>query len=1120
MARLETDIGRLERKLNEFTALRGRRLRAVEVEALAECAFRIAVDSSTTTSRAAELLQLAMRTDPANPKYAYHLGRMYFRDGDFERAGDWLNRARELCPTSHRIWTHIGLLQREVNEANNQRYRGAKDFLQDQNRRRWKEISEAIGKGSDQFGSDWAMFEHREKEAPGDVPADQTVKEDSRDGIVRLTNPGVCRWTRIFDLIAEDQLEADPGPRSRDAMRGTMERVAIDADSRLGGRALFSALAIEWVVRGYAPEFVRRIRPEPRPGSPADKLLDEVLALIESPVQTLPAMLADALERNSIPPVLAAAIHSRFVFGAPPDTEKLIADLRASRLAARSSSAAECSGWLRTLAEDAPVLDPIPIVPIADFSLEVITRELSAEEVLAECTRLLERTQNDVKNYQKWLKDRESKTAGSHTHEEMLEVNRIRKFIDGLPKMVEQALKDLKGLRDAGSVQTFADEMQGLETGWQSVSVRLLKILIKRGWVLDVPEFKEMPPTKASGAPSSIPGGKNLEKWIAEVGAYRAKLADRILQMQGMEEHPHQGDQIDIAIREDRNTLETANRHSGEIQIQLKALCDSSTLSAEQALEAVRLEQDLRDLEQLLAKLHDIIQRLSSAGGSTGSGVSPAVTAPPQQDPNTRLAALGEDLEKRLLRSYDDQLQTVAVYSGAQVSEPALQAIRLSVVARKAEALYRLGRCEEARREWATLLKEDVFDLGLLRNLAIVDTVEGDVQRYRTSWRNYLEMLYFQAAAVQDVTFLASEREQFHKNYGNAYGLKNLYEEKSGAEAPKPVDPDDVQVLMASPQRVRAYIQHQMLALFNRRLNFQTAPLVLGITRSAAEPVREEARKKMEIWSAASCRLLPARAANRFSEAISNSLRSAFEGMKSNKRLRDLAGNRVYLQEEDKYRQWISDVLSWKFRLYRFLEELPEPSGQSGYLDLLAKFADVDSIPLDTSDELLEQVAFKYGQPPNVVCSLVERGCSPRLIGILQFVFPKLGVGEPGSDTERRAVYARLTGELATTRLVLKNRQLIDDPGDVDIFGFYSPRIQEAIRTGKATTEEIQFLQKIHEQYPVSGGITFHYARVLAFSGNLAEAKRIAAIGVSTAFHESSRKSCQDILDEIRKANG
>ena len=91
--------------------------------ALAEARFRLAVHPDTSPAEAVELLEGAQRLDGSNPKYAYHLGRVCIGCGALDAAAFWLERAARLCPTSHRIWTHVAWLQLELNE----RYAGQAD---------------------------------------------------------------------------------------------------------------------------------------------------------------------------------------------------------------------------------------------------------------------------------------------------------------------------------------------------------------------------------------------------------------------------------------------------------------------------------------------------------------------------------------------------------------------------------------------------------------------------------------------------------------------------------------------------------------------------------------------------------------------------------------------------------------------------------------------------------------------------------------------------------------------------------------------------------------------------------------------------------------------------------
>src|ERR1051325_7713230 len=266
---------RLQRRLHELETLHGQRPLSP-----AEGSFRSAVDRATAPEQAATLLQHAVRLDRSNPKFHYHLGRLCFSRGELDSAAAWLERARRLCPTSHRIWTHIGLLQREINE----RYADSTDFVHGDHKRRWKEISQLVLSGNDAFDAKLADFEPR-KIAPADTtPAGIAVAAVADAGgempVQRFLGAGTCRWTTINDLIADDLLETEPGERGRNALRQHLER-SVAASSCRGGHAAFAILAAEWLLRGYPVAFIQRSRPADMPArGPSAVMLDTIIELL------------------------------------------------------------------------------------------------------------------------------------------------------------------------------------------------------------------------------------------------------------------------------------------------------------------------------------------------------------------------------------------------------------------------------------------------------------------------------------------------------------------------------------------------------------------------------------------------------------------------------------------------------------------------------------------------------------------------------------------------------------------------------------------------------------------------------------------------------------------------
>jgi hypothetical protein len=109
----------LRRRLEDLRVLKKQRgrLEPAELEATAECEFRLGIHPDTSFHEAVARLKHSIRLDGANPKYAYHLGRLYLAHGQLQEAQTWVTQACRLCPTSHRIWSHVCWLQWELNAS-------------------------------------------------------------------------------------------------------------------------------------------------------------------------------------------------------------------------------------------------------------------------------------------------------------------------------------------------------------------------------------------------------------------------------------------------------------------------------------------------------------------------------------------------------------------------------------------------------------------------------------------------------------------------------------------------------------------------------------------------------------------------------------------------------------------------------------------------------------------------------------------------------------------------------------------------------------------------------------------------------------------------------------------
>lgn len=383
------DAGRLRRRREELLAVkRMRRLELEEIEALAECSFRLAVHPDTPLREGAELLRGAVRIDGTNPKYAYHLARVHFLLGNLDLAVTWLQQAVMLCPTSHRIWSHVSMLQRELNT----RYKGNDRYEPDALRQRGEQIATAVQNGRDELEADWLDFvpplslAQKEKEArtqsgtPGMPPAENGDEQPAKGlppGVAlrkvrRLARPNQCRWNGIHDLIAEALLEARPTNRVLENLLPLLQQSAEAMAHRRGGLAGFVTLCVQWLLAGYPAATIRRLAdqlPSECTG-PSRELLTLVLELYEADRAELPEMLARALASGKLPPLLAAAIHSRRLLIRPLTFRSLGTYRAARKLLARASHSPPDEN------------DPVAARKFADEVAELVSRLVRAVETL------------------------------------------------------------------------------------------------------------------------------------------------------------------------------------------------------------------------------------------------------------------------------------------------------------------------------------------------------------------------------------------------------------------------------------------------------------------------------------------------------------------------------------------------------------------------------------------------------------------------------------------------------------------------------------------------------------------------------------------------------------------
>jgi tetratricopeptide (TPR) repeat protein len=323
------ELQRARRKLQRMK-LDGRK-EVSRLMALAEASFRLAVHPDTAPTDAISLLQEAVRLDGANPKYAYHLGRIYFGRQEFEQSARWFRLACCLAPTSHRVWAHVAVLLRELDGV----YRGNDDYEPNVLLRRAKAIEEAIRSGQDNPDPDLLDFvpppslasqERRARQRqPGATQEPQAAAEQMRPAarIRRYLHARRCRWSGVDHLTLEQVLAGRPTQANVRQMAPILQQLAGRIPRQPGMAGAFVILCIQWLIVGYPVTTIRRLMGALDEQTAARRLLEQVCVLFEADAVDVPDLISNSVANGQIPPVLGALIHQQRRLWMPLDFRNL-----------------------------------------------------------------------------------------------------------------------------------------------------------------------------------------------------------------------------------------------------------------------------------------------------------------------------------------------------------------------------------------------------------------------------------------------------------------------------------------------------------------------------------------------------------------------------------------------------------------------------------------------------------------------------------------------------------------------------------------------------------------------------------------------------------------------------
>ena len=132
------------------------------------------------------------------------------------------------------------------------------------------------------------------------------------------------------------------------------------------------------------------------------------------------------------------------------------------------------------------------------------------------------------------------------------------------------------------------------------------------------------------------------------------------------------------------------------------------------------------------------------------------------------------------------------------------------------------------------------------------------VARQLESWRRYAETLYTMTSSRQPHPH-ASARAEFHGDAGGADGPDGVGERSCS----RPQDRrDDARHVPQQPETGAAVRGHKLLEVLDAKLAFTSPPLILGVSRSEGEELRESASRAARVRRR-SCGSVPERVAAR-----------------------------------------------------------------------------------------------------------------------------------------------------------------------------------------------------------------------------------------------------------------
>lgn len=1039
-------------------------------EALAEAHFRYAVHADTPFDEALASLAWACRIDGTNPKYAYHLGRLHFIHGQFESAGTWLRTAAQLCPTSHRIWTHISMLQRELNAI----YAGNSKYEPDALKVRADRIVEKIRNGQDQFEAD--LFNYSppisraflEEKARKERESQKSRKEDDNallsetsltiEYAERLLDKGRCRWSGVIDQEMENALEDSSSERNRDKLiplfNALIERAAAKPDKS----SALAVLGIDWLLLGYPPPFIGRLleRFPEYAARPSFKLMHAVLDLYKMPEDQLPGALAKALENDEIPPLIGAMIHRQRLLWQPLEFNYLVS-YRAAR------------AFLRLHGNDGKT-DEEP-----DLDSETHTHLKNAQNILKLLQPKTPEAMKDSQGPQEIATlDGESAATTLQQYEEAGEA--VRSFSAAAYKYlkdgIEPALK-------AEVIQTSGPQA--------SADLKALDAIVQ------------------ALEQTADRGLKRIEKYQQQVKGIDPKESPENL---GPRLEKCRNDFVEVA--------KTGNFKKVMKRLQAQVAASGLEANGKSLEPGEGIHAILRDIRAIFSGDGEPVETLSA---EACDGESAAVTAAPAAEDVQENGGDTLDQLAQTLAAVDDTITEMfatakATFAKYPFGVRQLYPIRLlaqMVAGREAETLYRMGQRKKARSIWNNILQQDRLNLGVLKNIAICDSQEPDIGAGLRAWQSYCDMLYYRAIIAGDPGHLAKERADFHRDFANAYAPAYL-EGKLDGEWRGRITDESVISFFNSPGRLASYFEHKLLEIFNRKLMVANPSLVLGVERSDTRERREHAQQVLEKFTEEVLAVLSPDLSHVFTKLCKAHFQRALDYSIRVENL-SLKSDPNYDKEYPVQLQWVTDICHLIFKFIVLIHSEESVAHAAANYALIEQLDRLSEIPADLSDKMLTSAALSLQtHTPEALYETFTNLKKTLLRLALKNMFT---IEESETMKRRRAPYQMVVEHWVERPLMADYLSYLDDPQDG-----YSEVIRAALEDkGDPAAAEAE-LAVWCTYFPRSTGPARWRAHLLVSLQRGEEAIEVLNKAREHAFYDKGREECDNMLGTLNVQDG